>query len=308
MFKDFTPFDIPVEPDVTIHGVYGGSGPAVLLLHGFPQTHHIWHRIADDLAQSYFVVAMDLRGYGRSSKPEGGDGHVRYGKKAMARDALRVMDELCPRNSDHRNKDNNKDGPPFYICAHDRGARVAHRLCVAYPARVKKAIFLDICPTLAMYTQTDLVFAKTYFHWFFLVQSAPFPENVITANPQAWIQGFMGGRHAGLEAFAAACLAEYENNLKDFRSVHAMCEDYRASSTIDMEEASRDFEQGRHIQCPLRVFWGAHGVIEKCFDAQAEWEKVSTSTVEGRALDSGHYIPEERPEDVLANILEFFVN
>ncbi|QKX58920.1 uncharacterized protein TRUGW13939_06048 [Talaromyces rugulosus] len=300
MFDNFTTFNIPVEPDITIHGVHGGSGPVVLLLHGFPQTHHIWHRIADDLAQRYFVVAMDLRGYGRSSKPDGGDGHVRYGKKAMARDAVRVMDELCPRT-------NNNDNKSFYICAHDRGARVAHRLCVDYPARVKKAIFLDICPTLAMYTQTDFVFAKAYFHWFFLVQDAPFPEDTITANPQAWVQGFMGGRHAGLEPFTAACLAEYENNLKDFQTVHAMCEDYRASSTVDMEEAARDIEQGRHIQCPLQVFWGAHGVIEKCFDAVAEWKKVSISTVEGRALDSGHYIPEERPENIVASVFEFFV-
>jgi haloacetate dehalogenase len=292
MFDQFTIFDIPVEPDVTIHGVKGGSGPALLLLHGFPQSHHMWHRIADQLAKEYFVVAMDLRGYGRSSKPDGGEGHVRYGKKAMARDALKVMEELGERQ--------------FYICAHDRGARVAHRLCVDYPARVRKAIFLDICPTLAMYSQTDLTFARTYFHWFLLIQQAPLPENLITANPMAWVEGFMGGRHAGLAPFAPACLAEYRSGLSDLRTVHTMCEDYRASASIDMKEAEQDIAEGLHMQCPLRVFWGAHGVIEKCFDAVKEWSKVSVSKVEGRSFDSGHYIPEERPEELLENIVHFF--
>ncbi|KAH8704743.1 putative epoxide hydrolase [Talaromyces proteolyticus] len=295
MFDGFTSFDITVEPDVTIHGVSGGSGPAILLLHGFPQTHHIWHKVADELAKTYFVVAIDLRGYGQSSKPGGGEGHIRYGKKAMARDAVRVMDELLHGKTQ------------FYICAHDRGARVAHRLCVDYPERVHKAIFLDICPTLAMYSQTDMVFAKAYFHWFFLIQEAPFPETLILANPTTWLEGSMGARHAGLGPFTAACLAEYKKNLTDTQTVHAMCEDYRAAASIDLEEAKQDIAEGRHVQCPLTVFWGAHGVIEKCFDAVAEWKKVSTSTVEGKALDCGHYIPEERPEDVLASVLEFLV-
>jgi haloacetate dehalogenase len=292
MFSEFTAFDIPVEPDVTIHGVKGGSGPPMLLLHGFPQSHHIWHRIADQLAQKYSVVAMDLRGYGRSSKPDGGEGHVRYGKKAMARDAVTVMEELGHKK--------------FYICAHDRGARVAHRLCVDWPDRVNKAIFLDICPTLAMFGQTNFSFAQSYFHWFFLIQKAPLPENLITSNSQAWVEGFMGGRHAGLASFAPACLAEYKAGLADPQTVHTMCEDYRASASIDMKEAKQDIVEGRHMRCPLKVLWGGHGVIEKCFDAVKAWSNVSTSTVEGNSLDCGHYIPEEKPEELLENILQFF--
>jgi haloacetate dehalogenase len=298
MFDQFTPFDIPVEPDVTIHGIHGGSsGPALLLLHGFPQTHHIWHRVADELAKHYYVVAIDLRGYGGSSKPDGGEGHVRYGKKAMAADAVRVMDALLAKRSSSDNQ--------FYICAHDRGARVAHRLAVDYPARVKKAILLDICPTLAMYSQTTETFARDYFHWFFLIQAAPLPEVSIATNPKVWVDNFMGGRYAGLAPFAPACLAAYEANLADEQTVHAMCEDYRAAATLDMREAEADVLEGRKVQCPLRVLWGKNATVSKCFDVLAEWRKVSSTPVDGEAVESGHYIPEEAPGDVIANVLSF---
>ncbi|EED23567.1 epoxide hydrolase, putative [Talaromyces stipitatus ATCC 10500] len=280
MFEQFTPFDISVEQDVTIHGIHGGSGPALLLLHGFPQTHHIWHCVADELTKSYYVVAIDLRGYGRSSKPDGGEGHVQYGKKAMAQDAVRVMDELLKR------RDGNDSS--FYICAHDRGARVTHRLCVDYPHLVKKVILLDICPTLAMYTQTTQEFAQSYFHWFFLIQQSPLPEISILTNPQVWVESFMGGRYAGLAPFEEECLKEYKANLADYETVHAMCEDYRASASVDLREAEEDVAEG------------------KCFDPLEEWRKVSSQSVDGKAVDSGHYIPEERPEEVIANVLEFF--
>jgi haloacetate dehalogenase len=297
MFNNFTPFDITVEPDVTIHGVHGGSGPALLLLHGFPQTHHIWHRVADELAKSYYVVAMDLRGYGRSSKPAGGEGHVQYGKKAMAKDAVAVMKELQSRRGD--------GDESFYVCAHDRGARVTHRLCVDYPHLVKKAILLDICPTLAMYTQTTRDFAQSYFHWFFLIQQSPLPEVSISTNAQVWVETFMGGRYAGLAPFAEECLAEYKANLADYDTVHAMCEDYRASASIDLKEAEEDIVAGKQIQCPVRVLWGKNGVVGKLFDVLPEWRSVSSQSVDGKAVDSGHYIPEERPEEVIANVLEF---
>lgn len=309
MFDQFTTFDIPVEPDVTIHGVHGGSGPALLLLHGFPQTHHIWHRVADELAKHYYVVAMDLRGYGRSSKPDGGEGHVRYGKKAMARDAVHVMDELLRRRRGEAQSDNESEtqseNGQFFICAHDRGARVTHRLCVDYASRVKRAILLDICPTLAMFSQTTQHFARGYFHWFFLIQPAPLPEVSISTNPKLWTECFMGGRHAGLAPFAAPCLAAYEANLADEQTVHAMCEDYRAAASLDMEEAERDIAEGRQVQCPLRVLWGAHGVVGKLFDVLGEWRKVSSASVDGNVVASGHYIPEEKPDEVIANVLEF---
>lgn len=299
MFEKFTTFDITVEPDVTIHGVHGGSGPALLLLHGFPQTHHIWHRVADELSKSYYVVAMDLRGYGRSSKPDGGEGHIRYGKKAMAKDAVAVMKQLQSRRD--------AGDESFFVCAHDRGARVTHRLCVDYPHLIKRAILLDICPTLAMYTKTTRDFAQSYFHWFFLIQQSPLPELSISTNAQVWVQNFMGGRYAGLAPFAEECLAEYKASLADYDTVHAMCEDYRASASIDLKDAEEDVVAGRKVQCPIRVLWGKNGVVGKLFDVLGEWRSVSSQSVDGTTVDSGHYIPEERPEDVIANVLEFLV-
>ncbi|KAH8805064.1 putative epoxide hydrolase [Xylogone sp. PMI_703] len=296
MFEGFEPFDIDVqlEPKVSIHGVHKkNSGPALLFLHGFPQTHHIWHKVAPQLTDNFSLVAMDLRGYGASTKLLRSEGHKNYAKSAMARDCATVMEKL--------------GYDKFFICAHDRGARVAHKLCVDYPGRVIKAIFLDICPTLAMYGKTDFEFAKAYFHWFFLIQRHPLPETMISQNPRAFAEMFMGGRHAGLKAFTEECFAEYVSVLENSDAVEAMCEDYRASSTIDMDEAREDIAAHRLIQNPLRVMWGKYGVIEKCFKAVDEWAQVSTSHVDGQAVESGHYIPEEAPDVVVRNIKDFFL-
>lgn len=295
MFEGFTEFQINTQstPEVIIHGVQAGSGPAILLIHGFPQTHHIWHLIAPHLVSQFTVVAVDIRGYGASTKLERSQGHVNYAKSAMARDLKVVMENLGHRE--------------FFICAHDRGARVAHKLCVDYPAMVKKAIFLDIAPTLAMYSKTDFEFAKAYFHWFFLIQAYPMPESMISQDPKAFAQMFMGGRHAGLSAFTPENFAEYVSVLELPEAVEAMCEDYRASATIDMEESRDDIAAGRFIQSPLLVLWGRHGVVGKCFDPIGEWKAVSSSTVEGTALDCGHYIPEEAPEIVLEYIKTYFI-
>lgn len=194
----------------------------------------------------------------------------------------------------------------FFICAHDRGARVAHKLCVDHPARVRKAIFLDIAPTAAMYNNTNFDFAKAYYHWFFLIQEAPYPETLMNANPEAFIEYNMGGRHdRDVEVFEKECYESYVNVMRDPAAVHAMCEDYRAAASIDLEDHKEDNEDGRWIQCPLMVLWGKHGVIEKCFDAVKEWKRVSSSTVVGESLDCGHYIPEEAPEALLSKILSF---
>ncbi|KAE8449409.1 hypothetical protein EG329_008310 [Mollisiaceae sp. DMI_Dod_QoI] len=292
MLEGFGPFTYTTEtnPRIGIHGVRGGAGPPLLLLHGFPQSHRIWDRVASQLANEFFIVAIDLRGYGASSKPSGVQ---HYAKSAMARDVVRVMATFGHTS--------------YFICAHDRGARVAHKLCVNYPDRVRKAIFLDICPTLAMYTKTDLVFAKSYFHWFFLIQESPLPETLISADPRKFLELFVG-RRTELTTFQADAWEDYVKVLEDPAAVHAMCEDYRASATVDLDEARKDIEKGRKIMCPLRVLWGKTGVIEKCFDALAEWRSVCEGEVSGYAVDCNHYIPEERPDVVVDNIKEFFLS
>jgi pimeloyl-ACP methyl ester carboxylesterase len=236
---------------------------------------------------------VDIRGYGASTKLGSSDDHINYAKSEMARDLRIVMEKLGHSR--------------FYICAHDRGARVAHKLCVDYPTHVIKAIFLDICPTLAMYSKTDFNFAKIYFHWFFLIQKSPLPETMISQNPKFFAEVFMGGRHAGLGTFTPECFAQYMAVLEQPEAVHAMCEDYRASATIDMDEAKEDIANERFIQTPLMVLWGKHGVIEKSFDAIAEWKAVSRSDVVGKAVDCGHYIPEEAPDIVEESIKGFFI-
>ncbi|KAJ3533996.1 hypothetical protein NM208_g7737 [Fusarium decemcellulare] len=299
MFDGFQSFDIKTKSnaDVTIHGLRSGdsspSKPPLLLLHGFPQTLHIWHRVAPQLLDKYTIILIDIRGYGQSSKPADVSA---YAKSAMARDCVDVMDALGFNDS-------------FYVCAHDRGARVAHKLCVDYPDRIRKAIFLDICPTLAMYTKTNMDFAKAYFHWFFLIQPEPLPEMLILGKPRELAQMFMGGRQeSGLDIFDPECFDLYAKNLEDPATVHAMCNDYRASATLDLDESREDLEKGRKIRSPLLVLWGKHGVIEKSFDAVKEWQEVTEPgvPVQGHNVESGHYIPEQAPGDVVSSILEFF--
>jgi len=294
MFDDFEPFDIKTQsdPDVTIHGISAGTGPPLLLLHGFPQTHHIWHLVAPQITSHFTIIIPDIRGYGASSKPLG---VAQYAKSLMARDMVVLMSSLGFQE--------------YYVCAHDRGARVAHKLLVDYKERVRKAIFLDICPTLAMFNQTNFAFAKTYWHWFFLIQQHPLPETLITSEPRKFAELFMGGRYGGIEKFDKGVFEEYVKGLEDGETVRGMCEDYRASSTLDMEESEKDLREGRKIGCQLRVLWGKHGVIESQFEALKEWGKVSERAegVSGWPVNCGHYIPEENPEEVVKNIRELFV-
>ncbi|KAK1975152.1 Alpha/Beta hydrolase protein [Colletotrichum cereale] len=301
MFKGFQPFTITTQasPEVTIYGIKSGDSsstlPPLLLLHGFPQSHHMWHLVAEQVVAQYTVILIDIRGYGKSSKP--GD-VASYAKSAMARDCVSVMDDLGYANK------------PFFVCAHDRGARVAHKLCVDFPDRVRKAIFLDISPTLVMYKTTDFEFAKAYFHWFFLIQQEPLPENLINASPRQFLELFMGGRQPkALEIFDKDNFEYYASVMEQPAAVHSMCNDYRASATLDLEEAEADLEAGRLIRSPLMVLWGKHGVIEKCFEAVKDWQEVTSKdvSVKGSSVDSGHYIPEQAPEVVVKAITEFFV-
>lgn len=291
----------------------GCSKPPLLLLHGHPETHVMWHRIADRLAEHYTVVAPDLRGYGQSHAPEvieptrssrsnpdrpppepAQEAHYAHSKRAMAEDQILLMEHFgSQRGFEH-----------FAVCAHDRGARVAARLLADHPGKVSAAILLDIAPTLDMYQATDRSFATAYFHWFFLIQPAPLPEDLIAANPRAYVENLMGGRHAGLGPFPPDVLNQYVAALSQPGGPHTMCEDYRASAGVDLEHDREDREHNRLITTPLRVLWGRHGVIEKLFDPLALWSAVAPG-VTGRALDSGHYVPEEAPDEVFAEILDF---
>jgi haloacetate dehalogenase len=289
-FENYVPFTVDAN-GVSIFGMKGGNGPPLLLLHGHPQTHEIWHRLADVLAQHFTVIATDLRGYGASGKPPSDAQHLPYSKRAMAADQVAIMQHF---GFEH-----------FMVCAHDRGARVAHRMAVDFPRAVDRLMLLDIAPTLAMYEATDRTFATAYFHWFLLIQPEPLPELLIGSQPDAYVERVMGSRHAGLAPFAPHALQAYRDALKQPGAVHAMCEDYRASATIDLEHDRADIECGNKIACPLRVLWGAEGVIEKNFKALDEWRRVARD-VSGRKMPAGHYIAEEVPDELLAEMLAFF--
>jgi haloacetate dehalogenase len=268
----------------------GGSGPPLLLLHGYPQTHVMWHRIADELAERFTVVAADLRGYGDSSKPEGGERHVAYSKREMARDQVELMRSLGFER--------------FDVLAHDRGARVSHRLAMDHPHVVRRLIVLDIAPTLAMYSQTDETFARAYWHWFFLIRPAPLPETLLEAAPELVLMSAVASRADHVQPFSDAAYAEYLRCMKLPGTVHAFCEDYRASAGIDLEHDREDRAAGRMIEAPLLVLWGAKGVIERCFDPLEEWQKVAQN-VQGKALPAGHYLAEEVPELLLEEVMDF---
>ena len=273
-----------------IHCVVGGEGPPVLLLHGYPQTHVIWHRVAPALAKQYSVVCADLRGYGDSGKPPSAPDHAPYSKRAMAADQVELMRALGHER--------------FFLVGHDRGARVAHRLCVDHPGSVIRVALLDIAPTLAMYEATDEAFARAYWHWFFLIQPAPVPETMIANGIDLILPAKMGSGSAGLSPFAPEAWAEYERCFTP-GMVHASCEDYRAAATIDLEHDRADREAGRRVRAPLLALWGAKGVIERCFRPLDEWRRVADD-VRGRALPAGHYLPEEVPDLVVEELERFF--
>jgi haloacetate dehalogenase len=288
-------FDCPVR-HVAVNGVdiafrTAGSGPALLLAHGHPQTHVMWHKVWPYLTQHFTCVAADLRGYGDSEKPQGGEQHEGYSKRVMAQDFVDLMEHLGHAH--------------FDILAHDRGARVMHRLALDHSARVGRMMLLDIAPTLDMYEGTTRGFAQAYFHWFFLVQPAPLPDRMIETDPPFYIRSVMGGRHAGLAPFTEQAFAEYERCSRKPGWAHAICEDYRASNTIDLEHDREDRANGINLTCPTRVLWGGRGVVAKHFQVLDLWRNVADQ-VDGRALDSGHYIAEEVPEALIAEVQNFF--
>ncbi len=277
---------------VEINTLAKGDGPPLLLLHGYPQSHLIWHRVVGELAKRYTVVATDLRGYGDSEKPAGLADHSNYSKREMARDQVEVMRQL--------------GFDSFYLCGHDRGGRVSHRLAVDHPNAVKRMMLLDISPTLTMYEQTSMDFARAYWWWFFLIQPSPFPESMIAAAPETFLQKKIGWGYAGLSAFTPETYAAYLAHVSDPATMHAMCEDYRAAASIDLEHDRADRAAGTKVSCPVHAIWGEYGVVNRCFKPVEDWLQVAKD-VRGSTLPCGHYIPEEVPDALLQEMLVFFV-
>jgi haloacetate dehalogenase len=293
-------FDLPLQTahvnGITVAYRTAGSGPPLLLLHGFPQTHVLWHKAWPALTQRFTCVAMDLRGYGDSAKPDSAPPHAAYSKRTMAQDAADLMALL-----NHR---------AFAVLAHDRGARVAHRLALDHPQAVMRMVLLDIAPTLDMYRGTNEAFARLYAHWFFLIRPAPFPERLIDTGPTWFVQNTMASRFgatgdATASAFTPQAMREYERCAELPGWAHAVCEDYRAAAGIDLEHDAADRAAGRKVRCPVLVLAGTDGVVARLFDAQSLWaaqcDDARYATVPG-----GHYIPEEAADDMLAQVLPFF--
>ena len=264
--------------------------PVLLLLHGYPETHAMWHRVAPLLAADFSLVMPDLRGYGDSAKPPSLADAANQSKRAMAQDMAELMTALGHRR--------------FHVAGHDRGARVAHRLCLDHEARVASACIMDIAPTLSTFELTDQALATAYFHWFFLIQAQPLPERMIGADPESWLRGCLTRWSMGNEqAFAPAAVAEYLRCFSAADAIRASCDDYRAAAGIDLAHDRAD--AGRRVGMPLLVLWGARGFVGRNYDVLALWREKAVD-VRGAAIDCGHFLPEEAPAEV-ANYLRAFI-
>jgi haloacetate dehalogenase len=292
-FKDFEERRFAVN-GAEIAARLGGDRdkPALLLLHGFPQTHAMWHRVAQLLRHDFFLILPDLRGYGDSSHAPGLPDHSNYSKRALAQDLIAVMDTLGI--------------AAFALCGHDRGGRVAHRLALDHPARVRRLCVIDIAPTLDMYARTDFDFARAYYHWFHLIQPAPLPELMIGGNPRAYLHAKLGGwGSGGLGHIEPRALAEYERCFCHDEAIHTACEDYRASAGIDLEHDRESRARGHKIACDTLVLWGEHGVVQRLFEPLALWQAQCAASVTGWAMPAGHFIPEQLPEETSAALRAF---
>lgn len=274
-----------------INLVHGGSGSPLLMLHGYPQTHVIWHQVAPRLAPDFHLICPDLRGYGDSSKPPSRPDHYPYSKRAMAQDMVEVMASL--------------GFSEFLVAGHDRGGRVTHRMALDYPERIKKACVMDIAPTHHMFKTADQDFATGYYHWFFLIQPDGLPEHMINADPAYYLIEKLKRWSAPGTVFADEAVAEYLRCFSRPEAIHASCEDYRAAASIDLQHDEEDM--AKKVECPLLVLWGAKGFVDRTYDVLRVWSERA-GQVEGRSLDCGHFLPEEAPAAVCDELLRFFGN
>ena len=289
-FAEFESLQLDVGP-VQIHVRTAGSGPPLLLLHGYPESSLMWRDVASSLAEKFTVVATDLRGYGNSSTPPDDELHETYSKRAMAADQAKVMELL--------------GHDKFMVAGHDRGGRVAHRLALDFPARINRLAVLDIIPTLHMFENVDREMAQSYFHWFFLIQRNGVPEQLINADPQAWIASRFSGRLLGENPIDPDAITEYTNIFQDPAHVAATCADYRAAASIDLDHDRADRSAKHRITAPLLVMWGQSSYVGRNFDSVEVWKNFADQ-VTGIQAPSDHYIPEEAPSFTAEVLSEFF--
>tara|TARA_B100000963_G_scaffold352589_1_gene365991 strand:- start:256 stop:1140 length:885 start_codon:yes stop_codon:yes gene_type:complete len=267
---------------------FKGVGPPLLLLHGYPQTHVMWHKTAPELSKYFTVILADLRGYGDSFVLTGGTNHKNYSKREMAKDMVELMNQL------NFNR--------FFVAGHDRGGRVAHRMARDFRDKIIALSVLDICPTLDMYELTDMKFAKGYFHWFYLIQPAPFPEKMIMENPKRWLKSRFNRSPKG---FFRVTEGKYLRTFKQKKRIYATCEDYRAAATIDLEHDKKD--RKKKLNIPIQVLWGKKGVVGKQFNPIKIWQKYTNKKVYGVEINSEHFIPEESPKQTVKYLKLFFL-
>ncbi|MGY1739460.1 MULTISPECIES: alpha/beta fold hydrolase [unclassified Blastococcus] len=274
--------------EVSLRVRTGGSGPPLLMLHGYPETHYAWALVAGDLAEDFTVVAPDLRGYGGSSRPPAVPGHESYGKRAMASDCVQLMHLL--------------GFDEFHVVGHDRGGRVAYRMALDSPGAVRRMTVMDVIPTAEVWARADDRFAVGYWHWGFLAQPHPVPERLIGRDPEFFLfDAEFGG---AIRGFPAEAVADYGRWAREPEAIRAMCEDYRAGATCDRRWDEEDRAAGRRIGCPTQVLWAGRGLLEAWYDTLAVWRDWADD-VSGRALDCGHFLAEERPQEVVAAVRGF---
>jgi haloacetate dehalogenase len=290
-FDGFTLTRVEV-PGGSIRLRHGGSGPPLLLLHGNPQSHCIWHRVGPAMAQRFTVICPDLPGYGESHKPPVTPDHAPYSKREMAKDIIAVMDHFGYQK--------------FRLAGHDRGGRVAHRVALDYPDRIEQLATLDIIPTIEHFERADMDFALGYYHWFWFAQPHPFPEVLINAAPETWFHHHTSRSPRPSELFHPEALADYLAAARRPENISGMCEDYRAAVGIDLVHDRESRDAGHKVRCPMLVLWGGKGSVAKWYDAPAIWRQYCTETVIGGSVDCGHYLPEEAPEAVIDWFTRFF--